>query len=284
MMYDNKSLILTAPAKINLFLHVLGQRHDGYHEIETLFQFLDLADTMKFQLTKDPAIVRRDDHPYLLPQHDLVTRAAKLIKTNGDAKIDGGITITLIKRIPPGSGLGGGSSNATTTLIALNHLWNLRLNRKKLMELGLILGADVPVFLFGQACWATGIGDILEPYPIKQHWYCVSIPQVSVSTQAIFSDPMLKPNHSSLSKESFIENMLGNDLESVTAYLYPQVKETLDFLSQFGPARMSGSGSAVFVQCNSESDAESVCAKLPPHIKGFVCRTTNRHPLLDFGT
>ncbi|NKB76889.1 MAG: 4-(cytidine 5'-diphospho)-2-C-methyl-D-erythritol kinase [Gammaproteobacteria bacterium] len=279
----------SAPAKINLFLHVLGQRPNGYHEIETVFQFLELEDQLTFEITDAPSIIRQSNHDYCKPEDDLIIRAANSLKRYADKKRktsnNKGAKISVSKCIPPGSGLGGGSSNAATTLIALNHLWEIGLSRKQLIEIGTQLGADVPVFLYGQSCWATGVGERLTSHTPAENWYCIAIPNVHVSTQEIFSHPALIRNHPTLGLPSALDCSLidtVNDLQAITALLYPKVQETLDILNQYGSARMSGSGSSVFVSCGSHDKAKEIVGQLPNHITGFATRSLNRHPLINY--
>ncbi|NKB62097.1 MAG: 4-(cytidine 5'-diphospho)-2-C-methyl-D-erythritol kinase [Gammaproteobacteria bacterium] len=309
-MHNNSRLLheFSAPAKINLFLHVTGKRPNGYHEIETLFQFLDIEDHLTFEITEDPAVIREGDHHYCSPEEDLIIRAANLLKEysySGQAslaqqypeknklveksttqKSQKGARIHIKKRIPPGSGLGGGSSNAATTLIALNHLWEIGLSREQLIEISVQLGADVPVFLYGHACWATGIGEVLESYFIPEQWYCVAVPTVHVSTREVFSHPDLLSNHLPIgmpgNAQPFSLANTVNDLQAITTMLYPEVQDTLNILDKFGPARMSGSGSSVFLRCDSSDEATEILEQLPRHITGFAARGLNHHPLSNY--
>ncbi len=279
-MDKTRPLTLPAPAKINLFLHVRNRRKDGYHNIETVFQFLELSDTLQFELTDHPGVHRVDRHNYSLPEEDLVVRAIQLIKATCCPAKETGVKITLHKTIPPGSGLGGGSSNAATALVAMNRLWKLGRTREQLIEFGRQLGADVPVFLFGKACWATGVGDTMVSFSPPEHWVCVAIPDTAVSTQAVFAH--LSPVHAApTSKADFYTGKTTNHLQAVTGELYPQIADALALLSRFGEARMSGSGSAIFIPCTSRQQALSIRTQLPPHIKGWVCRAVNQHPLFD---
>ena len=271
-----------APAKINLFLHVVGRRDDGYHELQTAFQFLDIYDELRFTLTDDNKIQRRDSGlPLNLPDQDLCIRAARLLQL--EAGIKQGVTIDLHKNLPVGGGLGGGSSDAATTLLALNTLWQLDLNQDELITLGVQLGADVPIFLFGESALAEGIGEHLTPLSLPENWYAVLIPAVQVSTAEIFSD-------SSLTRTPMIKTIRGsllpalhNDLEPVTCKRYPVVGAALDWLKSYGDARMSGSGASLFVAADSQQAAAKIvsqCLKEQGLLGcgGFVARGINRHP------
>lgn len=269
------SLVLRSPAKINLFLHVIGKREDGYHELETVFQFLDYSDLLKFELTDGSEIIRLDAHSYPLPQSDLIVRSALMLASASGLKNPPGIKVTLTKVIPPGSGMGGGSSNAATTLLALNRLWNLSLTRSELHSIAQQLGADVPVFIYGHSCWATGIGDKFEKLSPEQHWYCICIPEVVVSTETIFRHPDLCRNHPPASKLEFHQGKVCNDLEPLSRNLYPEVEEAFGILNKYGKARMNGSGASVFLQCESRAAATQIQKKLPGHLHCIVARTLN---------
>ena len=272
-------LVMRSPAKINLFVHVTGQRNDGYHLLETAFQFLDFADILKFESIEDNRIIRHDNHHFSLPQNDLIIRAAELLREktqpNKASVKHSGVKITLTKKIPPGSGMGGGSSNAATTLLALNRLWDLGLSRDELLSLAGQLGADVPVFIHAKSCWATGIGDIFESFEPRQHWYCICIPSTTVSTATVFSHPHLRRAHHPISKADFHNDKTTNDLEPITRLLYPQVDQALKTLAQYGDAKMNGSGSSVYLRCICKGDANKIRIQLPPHLKCIVTRTLN---------
>jgi len=257
MMYD-----VPAPAKLNLFLHVVGRRPDGYHLLQTAFRFIDLCDTLHFDSRTDGRIERLTDLPGVLPEHDLTVRAAKALQQATGVRQ--GVSIALEKRIPQGGGLGGGSSDAASTLIALNRLWGTGLSRKELMALALPLGADVPVFVFGQSAFAEGVGEILSPLNLPDASYLVAQPHVSVPTANIFSDPDLTRDSSLvtiadfLASQSFDEGSASqdspkffgrNDLESVVYRRYPEVNQAAQWLTEQGlTVRMSGSGACLFAQ------------------------------------
>ena len=280
-----------APAKLNLFLHVVGRREDGYHELQTLFQFLDLEDRIGLAPRDDGRIRRVSDHPGIAEETDLVLRAARLLKDETGA--GAGVDITVEKRIPVGGGLGGGSSDAATTLLALDRLWELGLGTERLAALGLRLGADVPVFVRGRAAWAEGVGERLEPVELETPWYLVIDPGCVVSTAAVFSHPALTRNSAPLRIRDFLtpgpEPTLSlaailaaarNDCEPVVRMLYPEVDEALRWLERFGDARMTGTGACVFASFAERDRAEQCLRSLPDAWKGFVARGLNRSKAL----
>lgn len=271
-----------APAKINLFLHVVGKRHDGYHELQTIFQFLDYGDELFFELNDEGRIARDYDLGFS-EEHDLCLNAAKLIK---EFVADScGVTIKLTKRLPMGGGLGGGSSNAATVLIALNELWSAGLSREKLAQLGLQLGADVPVFVMGRAAWAEGVGEHLSPIELSEPWYIVLNPNINVSTAQIFSNKhlTLTPQMKKIrALEKGVINTFGeNQLEPIVRAEYPDVDALIEWLSQHGKPRMSGSGGSVFMPLESQKQGLDLLANKPENSVGFVAKGLNVHPLLS---
>lgn len=284
-----------APAKLNLFLHVIGRRADGYHLLQSVFRFIDYGDSLRFAVRDDGAINRVNPLPGLDPENDLCVRAARLLQQASGCRP--GVDITLEKRLPMGGGLGGGSSDAATTLLALNRLWNLNLSRTELQALGLKLGADVPVFVFGQSAFAEGVGEILQPLALPPAWYLVLVPPVSVPTAEIFNDDELTRDtfpikmaafSTGLDRNELFRNDLGcnnpyrNDLAPVVCRKYPQVAEYLAWLGQFGDARMTGSGACVFAAFDTEDKARAVYARLPDNMAGFVARGLDQHPMQCF--
>jgi len=273
--------IWPAPAKLNLFLHVTGRRADGYHTLQTAFRLIDFGDTLRFAPRKDALVTLVQPLAGVAPERNLCLRAAQLLKTETGHK--GGVEISLEKRIPMGGGLGGGSSDAATTLIALNHLWGLGLTRRKLQDLALPLGADVPLFVFGQNAFAEGIGEQLRPLALPTAWFLVLIPPVAVSTAAVFSAPELTRDAKPIKITAFFDGLergaLRNDLEPVVSRRYPEVARHLIWLKQHGAARMSGSGACVYVEFSTESAARAVLGQLPGTMRGFVARGFERHPL-----
>jgi 4-diphosphocytidyl-2-C-methyl-D-erythritol kinase len=267
-----------APAKLNLFLHVVGRRDDGFHELQTIFQLLDYGDVLRFWIRDDGLIQRRPGNDGL-PIEDLSVRAAQhLQKTVGTRA---GVDIELVKRIPLGSGLGGGSSDAATTLHALNRLWQLDLDREALNELGAALGADVPVFIRGRSAFAEGIGHQLAPLDLPSRWYSIIIPPVSVSTARIFADSELTRDTPRRTIPRLLAGKVQNDLEPVTCRHYPVVAECLEWLRSFGEARMTGSGSALFVDVPDRESGLDILRQAPAGCSGFVARGINHHPLTE---
>ena len=268
-----------APAKINLFLHVTGHRADGYHTLQTLFQLLDYGDDIEIAATDDGRIERIGDVPGVAADNDLTLRAARLLQAH--TATPRGARIRLHKRIPVGGGLGGGSSDAATTLLALNRLWNLGRPRSELAALGVTLGADVPVFVHGRSAWAEGIGEILTPVTLPETWYVVLAPPVAVSTADVFAGLQLTPYSPAITIRAFQTGPTRNDLETTVRAQYPAVDAALRWLSDFGAARMSGSGACVFVPVASAKTGREILAQAP--IAGFVARSLNQHPLYDSG-
>ena len=267
-----------APAKLNLFLHITGRRADGYHELQSIFQFLTFCDWLYFDL-QPAGVIHLAGRPAGVPAaDDRAVRAARLLlETCGSSA---GVTIYNDKRLPVGGGLGGGSSDAATTLVVLNRLWGLGLDIDALARLGLGLGADVPVFVRGQAAWAEGVGEILTPVTPPEVWFLVVVPPVSVSTADIFSDVELTRDTPRKKIPDLLAGGGRNDCETVVRRRYPEVAAALDWLSAFSPARMTGTGGCVFAAFDSEAEARAVADQLPDHLSGFVARGVNRSPLL----
>jgi 4-diphosphocytidyl-2-C-methyl-D-erythritol kinase len=268
-----------APAKLNLFLHVTGRRADGYHTLQTVFQFLDYADELTFQVTDDGRVTRSAPVAGVSEEQDLTLRAARLLK---DLRgVTQGVRIQLTKRLPVGGGLGGGSSDAATTLLALNQLWGTHLSIPELAALGLKLGADVPVFIHGHAAWAEGIGEVLTPLEPEAAWYLVVVPPVQVSTAQVFAAPELTRYSPPLTIRDFHEGRgLRNDLEPVVRSRYPEVDRAMRLLAGFGAPRMSGSGGCVFLKVTDADRGRQILERIPKPFTGFVARGLNRHPLL----
>lgn len=276
-MPDNYSSWL-APAKLNLFLHITGRREDGYHQLQTVFQILDHGDLINFKTRDDDQLNLSldadspvDDVPLA---ENLILQAAEALRQKSN-ELELGADIRLLKRIPMGAGLGGGSSDAATTLLALNSLWDFNLSQDDLLDIGLQLGADVPVFLEGKSAWAEGVGEELQPLELPERHYIVVTPPCLVSTAEIFCHENLTRNSPTIKIADFLAGGSRNDCESVTCELYPEVAEALDWLSQFGSARMTGTGSSLFVGFDDAKSAESVLAKLPSKWSGFVARGVN---------
>lgn len=269
-----------APAKVNLFLHIVGRRADGYHLLQTVFRFLDFGDELRFSPREDGEIVLATPLPGVPLEADLTVRAARLLR---DATgIDAGVTISLTKRLPMGGGLGGGSSDAATTLLALNTLWGCGLSSAELQHLGLSLGADVPIFVHGRSCFAEGVGERFTDLVLPPAWYLVTVPGVGVPTAEIFRAPDLRRDTPAIAPADWRPGMGGNDLEPVACRLYPEVARHLEWLRARGPARMSamsGSGACCFAEFATEIEARAALAELPQGMKGFVARGLDIHPV-----
>lgn len=271
-----------APAKLNLFLHIVGRRADGYHLLQTIFRFIDLVDTLRFAPRTDGRIVLATPTPGVPPKQDLVVRAAEALKVGagGTASEQLGTTIHLEKRIPMGGGLGGGSSDAATTLIALNHLWGCGLSRERLQEIGLALGADVPIFIHGRNCFAEGVGERFTDVVVPDVWYLLTMPPVHVPTADIFRSPALKRDTPEIRPADWRPGLGHNDMEVVACGLFPEVARYLAVLHRFGDARMTGSGACCFVAFASRAQAEAARRELPPEMRAEIVRGLVVHPLL----
>jgi 4-diphosphocytidyl-2-C-methyl-D-erythritol kinase len=266
-----------APAKLNLFLHVTGRRADGYHELQTLFQLIDLCDTISIRVRDDGVIERGAGPAGVRPEEDLVVRAAHALKDANGTPL--GASIAVRKRIPLGGGLGGGSSDAATTLLALNELWGLKLSRSDLAGLGLTLGADVPVFIQGSSAWGEGVGERLTPAKLPQRWYVIVYPGVGVATREVFQSPELTRNSPLITIRAFFESGGRNDCEAAVVARVPAVAEALEWLRRFQPAHLTGTGSCLFTACERAADAERLAARVPDRWKSFVARGLDISPL-----
>lgn len=272
-------MIWPAPAKINRFLHILGRRDDGHHLLQTVFQFVDYGDELTFDVRRDGLIRRLTALEGILPAADLTVKAALLLQQAAGARQ--GVDIQMNKRLPIGGGLGGGSSDAATTLVALNALWNLDFSVDALATLGLQLGADVPVFVRGQAAWAEGVGEQLTPLELDEPWYVILAPSVSIATKDIFNAPELTRNSNPITIRDFLTGQaVSNVCEPVVCARYPAVAQALTWLSQFAPARMSGTGSCLFAAFPSQASAADVLLRIPKLWQGFVAQGKNLSPLL----
>ena len=271
--------VYPAPAKLNLFLHVVGRRADGYHLLQTLFRFVDHGDRLSLAPRADGRIVLATPLPGVPPESDLTVRAARLLQAETGCRQ--GVEIRLEKLLPLGGGLGGGSSDAATVLLALNHLWQLGLPRQRLQEIGLTLGADVPVFVFGRNAFAEGVGEALQPVDLPPVWYVVLEPPVQVPTAAIFGAPELKRDSPPMHAADWRPGIGGNDLEAVAVARFPAVAEHLRWLSAFGEARMSGSGACVFAEFSDKESAAAVIDQLPATMRGWLAAGLAQHPLAD---
>lgn len=268
-----------APAKLNLFLHVVGRRSDGYHLLQTCFQLIDLLDWLEFEPRRDGVIRRVEGPDWLSPEEDLVVRAARLLADRTGCRL--GVDIRLHKTIPAGGGLGGGSSDAATVLVALNGLWGVGLGEDALAGLGLELGADVPVFVRGHTAWAEGVGDSLQTVELPEAWYAVIWPGVAVPTAEVFQAPELTRNSPRITIRGLLDQGARNDCEPVVIARHPEVRAALDWLGRHGAARMSGTGSCVFAALPGEREARAAVADLPGGWQGFAVRGLNDSPLLE---
>lgn len=277
-----------APAKLNLFLHIVGRREDGYHLLQSVFTLIDRCDLVRLRVRDDGIVRRVNDVAGVPEERDLSVRAARLLRDVSGTSL--GADIELEKHIPAGAGLGGGSSDAATVLLALDRLWATKLGPEALRPLGLELGADVPFFLFGRPAWVEGIGERLRPLEVPVRWYVVLVPPVAVATQAAFAAPELTRDTEALKMEDFSAQLLvdfdsaagarlHNDLEPVVLARYPAVREHLEWLRTRGAARMTGSGACVFAGYESREDAERVIDELPGSMQGFIARGLTHHPL-----
>ena len=270
---DAELLSLPAPAKLNLMLHIIGQRADGYHLLETVFQFLDYADTLHFKLRSDGQVLLHSAIAGVAHDDNLIVRAARLLQTQSKTSL--GADIWLDKKLPVGGGIGGGSSNAATTLVGLNHLWRTQLPLQQLADLGLSLGADVPVFVLGRAAFAQGIGEKLEPINLPEPWYLVAVPAVSISTAEIFSDPCLTRDTPSTNMRTVLKQSGHNDCQAVVEKRYPEVRNALILLNKFVDARLTGTGSCIFGGFPNEQQAAKVATQISESLPSFVAQGAN---------
>ncbi|MEH0832609.1 4-(cytidine 5'-diphospho)-2-C-methyl-D-erythritol kinase [Pectobacterium cacticida] len=272
-----------APAKLNLFLYITGQRADGYHLLQTLFQFLDYGDTLTIQTRSDDRIILHTPVDGVDNEHNLIVCAARLLQQYSERHAIRptrfGADICIEKRLPMGGGLGGGSSNAATVLVALNHLWQTGLNIDTLAELGLTLGADVPVFIRGHAAFAEGIGEQLTPADPPEKWYLVAHPGVNIATPLVFADPELKRNSPRRDLASLLNQTFVNDCEAIVRKRFPEVEQRLSWLLEYAPARLTGTGACVFAEFDTEFAARQVLDQAPEWLNGFVARGVNLSPL-----
>lgn len=276
-----------APAKLNLFLHVTGRRPDGYHLLQTVFQLIDFGDLLHFTLRDDSRIERITELAGVPAEADLIVRAARILQAAANTKFPGkvfGVDIEIDKQLPMGGGLGGGSSDAATTLMALNHLWQTDFAREELMLLGLQLGADVPFFIFGRNAFAEGIGEQMQAIDTPASWFVVIEPGVSVPTAIIFSSKELTRDSKPVRITDFSRAIVGfgkNDLQVVASKLFPPIADAINWLGQFGDARMTGSGACVFCSFEQESRADEVLKLMPAHWKAWKAKALAHHPLAE---
>lgn len=272
-----QNITVPAPSKINLFLHILGQRPDGYHDIQTVFQFVDWCDELNFHLRDDGRINLNPELFGVQDADNLIVKAAHALQQHADCQL--GADIILNKNIPMGAGLGGGSSDAATTLLALNQLWKLNLDLDQLTEIGVELGADVPVFVHGHSAWAEGIGDKLTPIILPEPWYLLAMPPCHVMTGSLYQDPRLRRDNKPLTIGSYHLGDGVNDFTPIVREDFPQVGQALDWLNQHGQGYMTGSGGTCFAQFDSAEEASRIAAQAPKSFATRVVKGMNHSPL-----
>jgi 4-diphosphocytidyl-2-C-methyl-D-erythritol kinase len=270
-----------APAKLNLFLHITGRRADGYHELQTVFQLLDFGDRLRLHVREDAEIERLSAIAGVEPQQDLTVRAARLLQRHSGCSL--GVSIEIDKRIPMGGGLGGGSSDAATVLVVLNQLWHTGLDLDELADLSLSLGADVPVFVRGESAWGEGVGEQLSPVQLPEKWFFVVCPNVSIPTAELFASPQLTRDARPIKIRDYLAGAGCNVFETLVRERYPAVNEAMIWLSAASgtQARMTGTGSSIFVAVNDEQHAQQIMATLPDQWQAFYARGVNRSPLMS---
>ena len=273
----SESLELRSPAKLNLMLNITGRREDGYHLLETVFQFIDLCDHLRFVVTNSSDVLSLEGSSPVAATEDILLRAAELLHSR--FKVSKGVNINVDKRIPIGGGLGGGSSNAASCLLALNRLWGLDLSLEQLAEIGLELGADVPVFIHGRAAWATGIGEVLETIDLAEPIYVLIDPKIEVSSAKIFGAQELTRNNDPLTIRAFLRGSGSNVCEPVVRKWYPGIGEAIDWLGQYANAKMSGTGACVFAAFDSYEQAETVKSRVPEQWIAHIAKAMNRNPV-----
>ena len=268
-----------SPAKLNLFLHIVGRRTDGYHLLQTVFQFIELTDKINFSILESGTIKRSSYSPFIDENDDLVIKAAKKIKEISGSRL--GVDISVEKNIPIGGGLGGGSSNAATTLVALNELWQAGLSTEELAKIGLSLGADIPFFIYGSTSWAEGVGEKLDSIELDECIYLVIYPSCNISTKSVFEASDLTRNSPRITIRDFHEGNVKNDCESHVRNHYINVAEALDWLDGYAPSKLTGTGACLFARFSDEKKANEVKNKLPEKWQGFVVKGINKSPLLE---
>lgn len=278
--WRDKSFTWPAPAKLNLFLHITGRRPDGYHLLQSVFQFLDYGDSLKFEITDSNEI---SIHPHIegVSLHEnIIFKAAQRLKSQ--FQISKGVVINLEKKLPMGGGLGGGSSDAATTLLALNKLWGINLDKDELMKIGLELGADVPVFIYGQSAWAEGVGESLTPIDLPEKYYLTIFPNVHINTGTIFSSPDLTRDKVPIKIRDFLQGTTENVCQPVVEKRYPEVAQAIHWLNQFTDARLTGTGACIFGAFDSEQEAIEIAAKVPEKWQHFVAKSLNSTRIEQF--
>ncbi|CAH0534021.1 4-diphosphocytidyl-2-C-methyl-D-erythritol kinase [Vibrio stylophorae] len=276
--YLNQTSQWPAPAKLNLFLYITGQRANGYHDLQTLFQFLDYGDTLTITPNASGEITLTPEFADVPLEQNLIYRAAKHLKEHSQCEL--GAHIHIDKILPMGGGLGGGSSNAATTLVALNALWQTQCSPQQLADLGLSLGADVPIFVHGHAALAEGVGELFTPAEPKENWYLVVKPDVQIATASVFGHPQLTRNTPKRSAEALFDAPYGNDCENIVRTLYPEVDMGLSWLLEYAPSRLTGTGACLFGEFADKQHAQTAFQARPHWLSGFVAKGLNQSPLL----
>ncbi|MBK5072745.1 4-(cytidine 5'-diphospho)-2-C-methyl-D-erythritol kinase [Budviciaceae bacterium CWB-B4] len=266
-----------SPAKLNLFLYINGRRPDGYHDLQTLFQFLNYGDTLNFALRQDEKIILLTPINGVPDEQNLIIRAARMLQQFSSCHVGADISITKI--LPMGGGLGGGSSNAATVLVALNHLWKCGLTTEQLCKIGLTLGADVPVFIYGHAAFAEGVGEKLQLAEPKEKWYLVAHPGVHIPTPFIFNDPDLVRNTPKRTLTTLLDSPFLNDCEPIARKRFPEVEQLISWLLEYAPSRLTGTGACVFSEFDTQAAAVDVLKQAPEWLHGFVAQGVNTSPL-----
>ena len=284
--YLEQSFSFPAPAKLNLFLHIVGQRPDGYHDLETLFQFIDYCDTLSLKVMSSPAITLTSQIEGVAQEDNLIYKAAKLLQESSGTAY--GVEIDIEKQLPMGGGLGGGSSNAATVLVALNELWQCNFTTEQLAQLGLTLGADVPIFVHGFAAFAQGVGEKLTPAAPIEYYYVITKPHCSISTQVVFTNenltrdtPKLDFDNNQINAFSgnLFEAPYKNDCQDVVINHYSEVAKLLAWLIEYAPSRMTGTGACIFSCCTSFDEAKALQKKLPESVTSVIAKGLNKSPL-----
>lgn len=273
------TLSLLAPAKLNLFLHITGRRADGYHELQTVFQLLEYGDTLHFEASDNSRIELSPGIEGIATGDNLIIKAAKALQAFN--KSSRGAKIHIDKHLPMGAGLGGGSSNAATTLLALNHLWNIGLSRQQLCDIGVKLGADIPVFIQGTSAWAEGIGEKLQPIELPERWFLVLKPNCHIPTADIFCKEELTRDTRAITVATFLEQGGHNDCQNVVCQYYPEVNMALAWLNKYSPAQLTGTGACIFASFSNEDEAIAVLEEVPKQWECFAAKGINRSPVLS---
>lgn len=281
---DTNDIIWPSPAKLNLFLRICGRRDDGYHNLQSIFQLTDYMDELRFIPRQDNQWISHYQYPGITQSNDLIRRAVKLIQSyaieqSNDRERAFGLDIYCEKKIPMGGGLGGGSSNAATTLMALNYLWQVNLSEQQLLQMAASLGADVPIFVYGQTAWAEGIGEKLTALEMPQKYFLVIVPQLHISTEKLFADKQLQREQEKIDFAQFKQSSAGNTFEPIVRKNYPQINQAMQWLEQYSQAYLTGTGACVFSIFEQQQQAQAVYQQLPKNWSAFICQACQQSPL-----